>query len=232
MTLPDRTDHTDQLADLSAYLLGALTGAEREKVREHLASCPVCQDELQRMAPLPGLLNRLRPDVGAELPAVPPPAVLRERLVNQVVVARARERHRRWVSAGAAGVAASLVVGLAVVRLTDRTETNRAGVQAAGPTFVPMALSAPSPGVHAEASVKDTAWGTAIAIQARGWPVGSVADIAVLTRDGKLQRLGSWGGTGQQTLRCAASTWMHLEHLKELQVVSTTGEVEAHLTLV
>lgn len=232
MTAPVPVDHNDQLADLSSYLLGALTGAERERVRDHLAGCSTCQDELQRVAPLPGLLNRLRPDEAAALPAVLPPAVLRERLVNQVVVARGQQRRRRLASTGAVGVAASLVVGLAVVGIGDRSQSTRPPVVAAGPDFVPMALSAPSPGVHAEAQVKDTAWGTAIAIQARGWPVGSVADIAVVARDGTLHRLGSWGGTGQQVLRCAASTWMHLDHLKELQVISPTGNVEAHLTLI
>ena len=232
MTAPYSANHSDQLADLSSYLLGALTGAERERVRDHLAGCPTCQDELQRMAPLPGLLNRVRPDEAATLPAVPPPAVLRERLVNQVVVARGQQRRRRLVSTGAVGVAASLVVGLAVVGGGGNSQTSGSSVQAAGVAFVPMALSAPSASVHAEAQVRDTAWGTAIAIQARGWPVGSVADIAVVTRDGKLTRVGSWGGTGQQVLHCAASTWMHLDHLRELQVISPAGDVEAHLALV
>ncbi|MBC7678965.1 MAG: zf-HC2 domain-containing protein [Pseudorhodobacter sp.] len=229
MTSPE--DHDDQVADLSAYVLGALSGAERDAVRVHLAGCLVCQRELLDMAPLPGLLNRVRPDPDAVLPTAPPPPVLRERLVNQVVVGRARERRRRVLTAGALASAASLVVGLAVVGANQGGDTGRPGVQAAGPAYVPMALSVPAPGMHAEAGVKNTAWGSAISIQAQGWPTSSVAHIAVRTRTGALLRLGSWGGTGDVVLHCATSTWVHRRDLRELQITSPAGVVEARLSL-
>jgi hypothetical protein len=52
---------------LGAYLLGALDPAERSEFEAHLATCPACKAELLRLAPLPGLLQRLTPEDYAEL---------------------------------------------------------------------------------------------------------------------------------------------------------------------
>jgi anti-sigma factor RsiW len=44
---------------LGAYVLGALERAERRETEAHLELCPACRAELERLAPLPGLLSRL-----------------------------------------------------------------------------------------------------------------------------------------------------------------------------
>ena len=43
----------------AAYVLGALTRAERHGYERHLKGCTACRDELVRLAGLPGLLRRL-----------------------------------------------------------------------------------------------------------------------------------------------------------------------------
>jgi Putative zinc-finger len=62
-----------QTVSLGAYLLGALDPAERSAFEEHLATCKTCKAELLRLAPLPGLLQRLTPEDYAELEAGDPP---------------------------------------------------------------------------------------------------------------------------------------------------------------
>ncbi|MBO0818335.1 MAG: zf-HC2 domain-containing protein, partial [Actinobacteria bacterium] len=56
------------MMSLGVYLLGAADPGERARVEAHLPGCPVCQAELTRLAPLPGLLadvpNDLRPAGG------------------------------------------------------------------------------------------------------------------------------------------------------------------------
>jgi Putative zinc-finger len=47
---------------LGAYVLGALDREERAGLEAHLKTCDVCRDELDRLAPLPGLLSRLTLD--------------------------------------------------------------------------------------------------------------------------------------------------------------------------
>jgi Putative zinc-finger len=47
---------------LGAYVLGALEREERARLEEHLETCAICRVELDRLAPLPGLLSRLTLD--------------------------------------------------------------------------------------------------------------------------------------------------------------------------
>jgi hypothetical protein len=74
-----------QNVSLGAYLLGALDPAERSVFEEHLDTCPDCRAELLRLAPLPGLLQRLTPEDYAAIeigdaPDWPPPSLLADLL--------------------------------------------------------------------------------------------------------------------------------------------------------
>jgi len=44
------------MMSLGVYVLGAADTAERLRLEAHLPTCPACQAELTRLAPLPGLL--------------------------------------------------------------------------------------------------------------------------------------------------------------------------------
>jgi hypothetical protein len=54
---------------LGAYVLGALDREERAGLEAHLETCAICGAELDRLAPLPGLLSRLTPDEAQVLEA-------------------------------------------------------------------------------------------------------------------------------------------------------------------
>jgi anti-sigma factor RsiW len=66
-------------AELGGYVLDALEPWEREAVGAHLASCPECAAEHERLAVLPPLLARAH---GLEIPAAP--AAVEERLLDRV----------------------------------------------------------------------------------------------------------------------------------------------------
>lgn len=57
---------------LGAYVLGALERAERAGLEAHLETCEVCREELDRLAPLPGLLSRLTLDEAEVLATAEP----------------------------------------------------------------------------------------------------------------------------------------------------------------
>jgi hypothetical protein len=63
-------------SSLGAFLLGALDPREHDAVARHVATCPDCRREVDRMAALPDLLAR----VGAPTPVDPPS--LRRRGLN------------------------------------------------------------------------------------------------------------------------------------------------------
>ena len=57
---------------LGAYVLGALEREERARLEAHLGTCAICREELERLAPLPGLLSRLTLDEAQMLDTAEP----------------------------------------------------------------------------------------------------------------------------------------------------------------
>jgi anti-sigma-K factor RskA len=123
-------DHASHLEDVGAYLLGALTDLERQAFERHLAGCPECRDEVERLHP-----------AAASLPwsveQVEPSPALKTSLM-EVVEREARERSRtpaprrrrrslprlafaRPLIAGVA-LALGLVAGIVVADDDPRTE--------------------------------------------------------------------------------------------------------------
>ena len=60
--IPDKFAQWD-----AAYVLGALSPAERREFEEHLATCPHCQAAVSELAGMPGLLAQVSPADAAML---------------------------------------------------------------------------------------------------------------------------------------------------------------------
>jgi hypothetical protein len=99
---------------VGGYVLGSLDPAEMAEMRTHVAGCPLCGPEADRLAALPGLLDRIEPA------DVPPPALsprVEEAVLDRFASergARGRRRltlgpRRRLVGFAAAGLAAALL---------------------------------------------------------------------------------------------------------------------------
>jgi anti-sigma-K factor RskA len=127
MSSPDHTSHRD---DIGAYLLGALTDVEREAFERHLAGCPDCRDEVERLRPAAAALPR-------SVEQVEPPPGLKSSLM-EVVEREARERsgtpaprrRTRWLPRLAfprpllvgVALALGLLAGIVVADEDPRTE--------------------------------------------------------------------------------------------------------------
>ncbi|GID95502.1 anti-sigma factor family protein [Amorphoplanes digitatis] len=116
-----RCDHEH---DDGAYVLGALSPAERAAYERHLATCSFCREAVADIAVLPGLLGRLDAAEFEKLLApdlLPPPPSRRTSVPDLVMAAqstRRQERRRvRWRVLGSALAAAclALVVGVGTV---------------------------------------------------------------------------------------------------------------------
>lgn len=79
--------HQSQEENVGAYLLGALTEVELRAFERHLAECPVCRDEVERLRPAVDALPR-------SVPPVDPPPRLKASLM-EAVEADARSRAGR-----------------------------------------------------------------------------------------------------------------------------------------
>jgi hypothetical protein len=116
-----RCDHEH---DDGAYVLGALSPAERAAYERHLATCSFCREAVADIAVLPGLLGRLDPaDLERLLPPARPSRDLTPNLVSAAQRTRRRERKKmrvRVLSTAAAAAFLALVIGVGLVFVMRR----------------------------------------------------------------------------------------------------------------
>jgi predicted anti-sigma-YlaC factor YlaD len=109
--------------DDGAYVLGALSPAERAAYERHLATCSFCREAVADIAVLPGLLGRLDPAEFAKLldPTLTSPAPERNRMPDLVTAAQTTRRQERKklrvrvLSTALAAAVVALIVGIGAV---------------------------------------------------------------------------------------------------------------------
>jgi anti-sigma factor RsiW len=213
-----------------AFVLGALSPAERSAYQNHLTGCPECSRAVQDLAGLPGLLARVPADV-LESPRVdePVPDTLLPALARRAQRIRSR---RRRVSAASAVVVGSLGIS-AVVRdegpgaASPPTATSTLTGQA-GRVMVPLGSGA----LSARLAMTSVAWGTAIDLTCTyrsrdgHYPAtwaGSYA-MFVRTRDGQVEQVASWRALPGKTMRLAAATATSQEDIASVEIQTAQGK--------
>jgi len=172
---------------LGALVVGALDDVEAADVREHLRGCGDCRvefDELRQMPRLLGLVTL------AEATSGPPEggAGLRDRILQQTVAERSRERRRRigWNAAGAAvitAVAATIGFGLA---------DSVAPVETVDPDVQLLAATDPDTGVRGQVELDGVAWGTRLALELAGVSPGQICSLVAVSSSGAREVAANW----------------------------------------
>jgi Putative zinc-finger len=239
--IPDKFAQWD-----AAYVLGALSPAERREFEEHLASCPPCQAAVSELAALPGLLAQLPPDDAAmlsladetvagspETPALsgvqtdvieqgPPPSLLPK------MIKKVRTRRRRMVAA-IAGIAAavllvigSIAVGAGLLPLGPD-----------GPQRVAFSQVVPSAMV-AVADVIPGQNGTEIKVECQYGEVNEPTpgaghetySIFVVDRSGNASEIKEWPAAPNKLMRPSGTTPLRISEIADLEIRQTdTDEV-------
>ena len=232
--------------DDAAYVLGALSPADRHAYEDHLHDCATCQASVQRIAGLPGLLALTTATaVEDEEPPVPDTVLLG--LISRV---RSARRRRGWLIAGALAASVAAILALVVtvlVRPAKETADDYSGgptvttgvvassesgpadptpgsggpdLGSAGLTTVPMTQVLPSP-MTASLELVDKKWGTAITVvcQYEQDVDASVAyDLAVIDTDGHLAPAGSWLAVPGATSTVTVATAVPRDRIATLEV--------------
>lgn len=237
------------LAELGAYVVGALEPDEAEAMRRHLATCPVCQAEYQDLNSSAALLaevpaeafeavgglgahpdpagwERLRGRAGL---VTPRPAVPRRAwkpdATPPVPHARPRSRSRlRWPSRP--GASAALSGALVAVAATGVF----VGVQTAGssPAAVDTVSAANTAnGVSGTVQYRPTEWGSWVQVTLKGVPRGDNCVMYAVDHDGNRSVAGSWWVpySGSETSTIPGGVAMQATNIQQFVVETTNGQV-------
>lgn len=227
--------------DASAYVLGALSPAERRDFAGHLPGCADCSRAVGELAGLPGLLGRVDASL-LEQPGAnhPVPARLLPALAREVRLAR---RRRTWATAGLAAASVALVAVVTVVTMWQVGGDQVAAPPDPTPTSTPADLQSQpmrpvgDVPVRATVTLEQVTWGTRLGLTCT-YDTGSVGyelppevdyTLFVRTRDGRAEQVGSWRSVDGLSMQLSAGTAATPEELKSVEVRTANGRVVLRL---
>jgi hypothetical protein len=208
----------------AAYVLGALSPAERREFEGHLRDCPECAQSVRLLAGMPGLLGR----VDVEVLEPPPDQPLPTRLLPNLVSTVRRSRMRRtWVTAGLAAAAAVLATVGTVAVLDHPVSHPESG--SVIPTGAAMTRIGTDP-MGATVALTRVAWGTRLDLTCSyqtigGDYVGGAASYALVvhTAGGGRQRIATWRPLPGKTMQLSAATASAPAQITEVDVTRSDG---------
>jgi Putative zinc-finger len=231
----------------AAYVLGALSPAERREFEEHLASCPQCQAAVSELAAIPGLLAQVSPadaamlsmtvdnqvgqsgetaemsDTEAELVESGPPPSLLPKMIK-----KARSRQRRMVAA-VAGIAAAVILVIGSVAVAS----GLLPLRPESPERVAFSPVVPS-GITAVADVIPDNDGTQIKVECvyaeindpRPGGGHETYSIFVVDQSGNASEIKEWPATPNKQMRPSGTTPLKPSQIADLEIrESETNEV-------
>jgi hypothetical protein len=209
----------------AAYVVGALSSAERRRFEGHLADCPECRRAVAELSPTVGLLSRVSPERAASIDAAltdgqvdidGPDSAVRAEVVS-LGERRALRRRRTWWLASAAAVV--LVVAAIAIPVT-------LGRSAPNASFALEAVADVS--LEADVRLSSVGWGTRIDLDCRyapasdadvpaeGWPYA----LAVVDTDGESTNVSTWQALPGATARLSAGTALSISEISAVEIRS------------
>jgi hypothetical protein len=226
-------DHDELRRLLGGYLLGGLDDADTDRLDAHLIDCDECRTELDRLAPVPELLQRL-PDAqrtaGAAGPlllavAAKPSAERIEDLLRKMRVERSRDRRLarvRWLAAAAVVVIAA-AVGFGVLTGDHRSPPPQV---LPSPQLVTARFeSAAGSGLSGEAVLTPKAWGVSVALDVTRLQGDGPFVCQVHNMSGEVEQAAVWGPTATGNAKVIGASSIQLRNVSAISVADRQGHV-------
>jgi hypothetical protein len=207
---------------LGAYVLGALEREERSELEAHLETCPICREELDRLAPLPGLLSRLSVEEAVGLAAPEPdPAERPAPLAGALAaVTRARRRARRI---RVAAVAAALAVAAVLAASGPLVDVGDGDGGASAP-LTAAAVDART-GVEGVAALTSQPWGTQVQLRLSGVRPGERCRLVARGEGGRSEVAATWRADYLGAAYVPGAVAIRPERLASLDVIDRHGRL-------
>jgi hypothetical protein len=215
--------------DDAAYVLGALTPAERLAFERHLATCAECTESVQLVAGMPGLLGRLMLSDVESAPE-PPPVTLLPHLLEDV---RRQQRRRRWTIGLAAAAAVVAVVATTTVVVVAVDDAPPATATAQVMTQVDQDR------IDAEVSLTAVAWGTRVDLTCSYDAAGAgyqqdapppTYSLVVRAEDGTVEQVATWKALPGKTMHLTGATALDADRITAVEVLTSDGRAVLELT--
>ncbi len=225
----------------AAYVLGALSPADRQAFEDHLRTCGGCRRAVADVAGLPGLLARVDATdldpagvgpgaVGPEgLEDRPVPDPLPDTLLPRLLaeVRRDQRRRRTWaVATGAAAAAAVAAVTVGVAGGLGGGEPSPPAVSAQGRVMTQVDQTQ----LSARLAMEDVAWGTRLTITCTygtdRYGDGELPSygLVVRTRDGATEQVATWRAVAGKPTTVVAATAHRPSDITSVEVRTTSGD--------
>jgi predicted anti-sigma-YlaC factor YlaD len=227
------TDHDDLRRLLGGYLLGGLDEGDTDRLDAHLLDCAECRSELDRLAPVPELLQRL-PEAQREngdsgpialvASAKPSPERI-ESLLRKMRAERSRQNRLarvRWLAAAAVVlIAAAIGVGV----LTGDRGGQPPQVLPSPQLVTVRFESAAGSGLSGEAVLTPKLWGVSVALDVTRLQGDGPFICQVRNANGEVQQAAIWGPTPSGSAKVIGASSIQLRNVRAVAVADVSGHV-------
>ncbi|HEX5201987.1 zf-HC2 domain-containing protein [Paractinoplanes rhizophilus] len=226
-------DHDDLRRLLGGYLLGGLDDPDTDRLDAHLRDCDECRDELDRLAPVPELLQRLPDAQRAAGDTAQPPISLSARpspenvegLLRRMRAERSRENRMarvRWLAA-AAVVLVAVVIGVGVIR---GSRENQPSQVLPSPQLVTARFeAAQGSGMTGEAVLTPKTWGVSIALDVTKLRGEGPFRCQVKSMRGQVEQAAAWGPTPSGSAKVVGASSIQLRDVQSVSVADHDGHL-------
>jgi anti-sigma factor RsiW len=227
-------DHDELRRLLGGYLLGGLDEVDTDRLDAHLRDCDDCRAELDMLAPVPELLQRLpeaqRADGGAVSAPVlaigtRPSAERIESLLRRMRAERNRERRVarvRWLAAAAVVlVAAAIGFGVITADRGDRPTQVLPSPELVTAQFESSAGS----GLTGEAVLTPKTWGVSVALDVSRLQGKGPFVCQVKNTSGQVEQAAIWGSTPTGNAKVIGASSIQIRNVSAVLVADMQGQV-------
>lgn len=207
----------------AAFVMGALSWADRAAYEEHLSDCSLCRHAVVELAPTAALLSRVsrEEELRGLVAAASDPSMSHSPSIPAAVAAETSRRPRAWwwVAAAVAIVVAAAGVGIPLV------------ISSMAPTAYIMQAVEDVP-LDATVRLDAAPWGTRIDLECvytsgagadtpeGGWPYS----LAVVGTDGAVRSVSTWRALPGSTARVSAGVALDVAEISAIEIRSMSSE--------
>jgi putative zinc finger protein len=222
--------HCEHEHDDGAYVLGALSPAERAAYERHLATCSFCREAVADISTLPDLLSRLDAKEFAKLldPSLTagdhPGASLRDLAASSAPSGSRGKRRKTLGVRVLSSVAVAILVGLVGIGVLAWIRgTDTPGNQPLGPAVAMTRVQGTSP-VTATLRMAGTSGGTKVELQCDySGTQPTTLRLVAYGHDEEQEQVGSWQGVPGAEFRMDGATHFTRGELSRLELVRSDG---------